>query len=107
MCFNTQVVYYLGMQENMPPKFVKEHPLDTASRLLGGRGVLAQKLDLSSAAITNWKSRGVPVEHCALIEQATSGVVTRQQLRPTDWHRIWPELAGSMASQEGQGVGNA
>lgn len=35
----------------------------------------------------------VPVEHCAAIEQATSGTVTRQELRPDDWQSIWPELA--------------
>lgn len=27
------------------------------------------------------------------IERATSGAVTRQSLRPEDWHLIWPELA--------------
>lgn len=26
------------------------------------------------------------------IEQATGGAVTRQELRPNDWMRIWPEL---------------
>lgn len=28
----------------------------------------------------------------ALIELATHGMVTRQSLRPEDWHLIWPEL---------------
>lgn len=28
----------------------------------------------------------------ALIELATRGTVTRQSLRPDDWHLIWPEL---------------
>lgn len=27
------------------------------------------------------------------IERATSGAVTRRDLRPDDWHLIWPELA--------------
>ena len=26
------------------------------------------------------------------IEQATNGEVTRKDLRPDDWHLIWPEL---------------
>lgn len=43
-----------------------------------------------------WKSRGVvPSEHCAAIEKATSGAVRRWDLRPDDWHRIWPELIGA------------
>ena len=31
-------------------------------------------------------------ENCVSIEQATKGAVTRRDLRPEDWHRIWPEL---------------
>lgn len=36
--------------------------------------------------------RSVPVERAADIERSTGGVVMRWDLRPTDWHRIWPEL---------------
>lgn len=31
--------------------------------------------------------------HGAAIEQFTQGAVTRQQMFPNDWQRIWPELA--------------
>ena len=34
------------------------------------------------------------------IERATCARVTRQDLRPTDWIRIWPELAKSSADLE-------
>lgn len=30
---------------------------------------------------------------CVSIERATNGAVTRRDLRPDDWARIWPELA--------------
>ena len=30
---------------------------------------------------------------CVAIEQKTDKAVTRRELRPTDWHLIWPELA--------------
>mgnify|MGYP003407443700 CR=1 FL=1 len=30
--------------------------------------------------------------NCTAIEQATDGAVTRRDLRPSDWHLIWPEL---------------
>lgn len=31
-------------------------------------------------------------EYAAMIEAATHGLITRQQLRPDDWAVIWPEL---------------
>ncbi|UGQ49253.1 YdaS family helix-turn-helix protein [Massilia endophytica] len=31
-------------------------------------------------------------ERCVAIWHFTCGVVTRQELRPDDWMRIWPEL---------------
>lgn len=37
--------------------------------------------------------RPVPAEHGAAIERATGGQVTRQELFPDTWERIWPELA--------------
>lgn len=43
-----------------------------------------------------WRKRQrVPSEYCALIEQATGRRVMRWELRPFDWHRIWPELIGA------------
>ena len=36
--------------------------------------------------------RPVPAEHGAAIERATGGQVTRQELFPDTWARIWPEL---------------
>lgn len=66
-----------------------KHALDNAAI----RAVICTALGVSQQAITNWKSRGVvPVEHCAAIEFATGRVVRRWDLRPDDWHLIWPEL---------------
>lgn len=31
-------------------------------------------------------------ETCVAIEQVSAGRVTRTELRPDDWARIWPEL---------------
>ncbi len=39
--------------------------------------------------------RPAPADRCATIEQATDGAVRRWDLRPDDWHRIWPELIGA------------
>lgn len=80
-------------------KIDDEHPIDTAARMIGGRAYLADKLDVSVAAVGNWKQRGVPIEKCPGIEILTSGAVTRRDLRPDDWQKIWPELAAAQAQQ--------
>lgn len=41
--------------------------------------------------------------YCHAIERVTSGLVTRRDLRPDDWQKIWPELDDV---QQGQGAAN-
>lgn len=54
-----------------------------------GDGVLRQHIE-------HWLKVGrVPAEHCVAVERATSGKVTRKDLRPEDWRAIWPELAAN------------
>lgn len=56
---------------------------------------LAAKLAITPVLINQWanEKRPVPPDRCVEIELATGGEVTRRDLRPDDWHRIWPELA--------------
>ena len=66
--------------------------------LTEGRGAgssLSRALEVPASLISDWanENRPIPIERCAAIEQATNGAVTRQDLRPSDWHKIWPELA--------------
>ena len=72
----------------------ENHPIDRAAGIVGSQAALAEKLGVTRGAVNQWKSpdRFVPLEHCAAIERATNGAVTRRDLRPDDWHRIWPEL---------------
>ena len=60
---------------------------------------MAAKLGVTPAFVSHWRTgfRPIPVERCAAIEQATNGAVTRKDLRPNDWHLIWPELAEQAA----------
>lgn len=62
----------------------------------GNQSRLAAALNKSAAQVWQWKQgmRPVPVELGSEIEAATDGQVMRWDLRPTDWHRIWPELVG-------------
>ena len=50
----------------------------------------------SEAQVRQWQHRyagRIPdAANCVAIERATSGAVTRRDLRPDDWHLIWPEL---------------
>ncbi|WP_018610201.1 transcriptional regulator [Uliginosibacterium gangwonense] len=58
------------------------------------QGKLARRLGVTQGAVSQWLKgvRPIPIERCVEIEQATGGVVTRQELR-TDWALIWPELS--------------
>ena len=61
-----------------------------------GRGAtLAREIGVSPVMVSQWASgpRVAPIERCVPIERATSGEVTRRDLRPDDWAAIWPELA--------------
>jgi len=50
----------------------------------------------SEAQVRQWQHRyagRIPdPANCVAIERATGGAVTRRDLRPDDWHMIWPEL---------------
>lgn len=58
----------------------------------GGIAFVASQLGESPQTVNNWVSRGVPVPRCAAFEQAVGLRVMRWDLRPSDWHEIWPEL---------------
>lgn len=54
----------------------------------------ARAINVSPALLHQWieNIRPVAIRHCPAIEGETGGKVTRQELRPDDWHKIWPEL---------------
>lgn len=81
--------------------------LDAAAALLGGRKAMAEQLTrktgqpIGASAIGNWKTRGVPIDHCmpiedltaeAVLQQGQGEKVTRAQLRPHDYFIHWPDL---------------
>ena len=64
--------------------------------LLGGTAKVARMCKVDSAAVSNWKIRGIPADKYMLlgarIEEASHGLVTRQDLFPKNYFLIWPEL---------------
>ncbi len=71
--------------------------LDEAAQVFGSKKALAKQLTAnghktSETAIGNWRTRGVPIKAAVKIA-ALVPKVTRQRLRPDDYHEIWPELA--------------
>jgi DNA-binding transcriptional regulator YdaS (Cro superfamily) len=65
--------------------------------LLGGTAAVARRVSVRPASVSEWRSKGLPdgrlIELAAEIED--KGGPRRWDLRPDDWHRIWPELIGA------------
>lgn len=55
---------------------------------------IAREIGAHAPDVSRWSSgvRPVPINKVIAIELATNGEVTRKDLRPDDWERIWPEL---------------
>ena len=67
----------------------------------GAKTKLATEIGAQVQLVWQWASgvRAVPIDRCYAIEQATNGIVTRRDLRPDDWQKIWPELAAAQSHQ--------
>lgn len=63
---------------------------------------VAARAGLASAFLSQISNglRATPAERAADLERATDGAVRRWDLRPDDWHRIWPELIGTEGAPE-------
>ena len=78
--------YYLVMNLK---KYMEEMPIS----------ILAADLGVSPAVVYQWMKgiRPVPIRRCHRVVEATGGLVTLKDLRPNDWHLIWPELVDQEA----------
>lgn len=66
--------------------------VDRAIQVGDGLTALGAGLGVSKCVVWNWRNRGsVPPEYAPAIEALTQ--VSRKELRPDDWSRLWPELA--------------
>lgn len=87
------------MEENKPiPPTNSPSVFDAVVACVGSQAALASRLGVTQQAVSWWRKSGVfPEKYCADIERITAGRVSRQMLRPSDWARIWPELARAQA----------
>jgi DNA-binding transcriptional regulator YdaS (Cro superfamily) len=68
--------------------------IEEAFVLTGGTKQIADLCDVTFQTAHQWRNgeRPVPAIRCHAIEKATKGKVSRKELRPLDWHLIWPDL---------------
>ena len=69
--------------------------IDTLER--GKAKELAEVLEVSRSYLSQMASGKTAISpaRCVDIEIATNRVVTRKDLRPNDWFKIWPELSAA------------
>lgn len=71
--------------------------------VLGGPGPVAKRLGIKVPSVYGWMGEGKAIPDGRLIELGAeieaTGLYTRKQIRPNDWHIIWPELAEPVAIQ--------
>lgn len=62
----------------------------------GGPSVVARALNVSTQTVCFYRDgkRRIKAEHGALLESLCGRQVTRKEIWPVSWPRIWPELAG-------------
>ncbi|WP_186267795.1 transcriptional regulator [Burkholderia gladioli] len=68
--------------------------LKRAIEILGSQEALGAAIGVTQQTISYWLKTGIiRPEHCIAIEAATQGLVSRCDLRPDDWQKIWPEFS--------------
>lgn len=63
----------------------------------GRQAALAKHLGVSPPNVVAWcvGDKPIPMIHAAGIEIFTGGAITRRELFPDTWHKVWPELAAN------------
>jgi DNA-binding transcriptional regulator YdaS (Cro superfamily) len=68
----------------------------------GERDAFAKRCGTSKGHLQNVMNGHAPLAPivCVAVERESAGAVTRKELRPDDWQKIWPELAQTPATIE-------
>jgi DNA-binding transcriptional regulator YdaS (Cro superfamily) len=67
--------------------YIATAPRGTAAKLAAALGISPSYLSQLSSGVSP-----ISPERCVAIERETGRAVTRKDMRPSDWHLIWPEL---------------
>lgn len=78
----------------------KLQPLLSWLKTADEKGVSETGTTRAYLRLIGYRQKTASAEMAVGIERATSGLVTRQMLRPDDWRRLWPELAELAATME-------
>lgn len=74
---------------------MKTQPLDIAINLLGGVVACAAAVGVGNyQTVQQWGRNRVPAKYCPILEKATNGQVTCEELRP-DLAEQWAYLRGT------------
>lgn len=70
---------------------------------LGGTAAVAALVGVKPPSVSGWKEAGrIPddkrIRLAPIVHQR--GLMTRWDMFPADWHRIWPELIGTPGAPE-------
>ena len=68
-------------------------PYEKLINHFGSLAAVARELNMKAPSVFSWKEKRIPIIRCIEIENITDKKITRKELRPDDWHLIWPELA--------------
>ena len=81
------MLQFVTMETHVKASVVK------ACKAVGGQRVMAIALGIAATQVNQWATgrRSVPAKYCQSIVELTEGLITVQELRPEDWHLIWPE----------------
>ncbi|MDR5802590.1 carph-isopro domain-containing protein [Caballeronia sp. LZ001] len=67
---------------------------------LGGTTAVARLLGITAPSVHAWRKGGIPDDKLIRLAPLAEkrGICRRRDLRPADWHLIWPELAQKQAA---------
>ena len=76
--------------------------IQKACQIVGGQSALARIISVTPPTVNQWicEKRSVSARLAVAIEGATSGKVSRKDLRPNDFHLIWPEMVKEVEHHE-------
>ncbi|HEZ5769575.1 TPA: transcriptional regulator [Neisseria lactamica] len=76
-------------------------PYEKLINHFGSSLAVARELNMAAPSVFSWKTKKIPIIRCIEIENITDKKITRKDLRPDDWHLIWPELANGITNPNG------